>query len=90
MEAATRWVDATYSEIVGWTANNLFEPPKCTATKRIINEMVVLLNNYNRDTHLAPLALKMFFILPKLFFQKTHKKSKTSENVKAVTRRVDL
>ena len=32
----------------------------------------------------------MFFILPKLFFQKTHKKSKTSENVKAVTRRVEM
>ena len=52
--------------------------------------MIVLLNNYNHDTPLAALALKVFFILPKLFFQKTHRKSKTSENVKAVTRRIDL
>ena len=74
MEAATRWVDVTYREIVGWTANNFFEPPKCTATTKLIKEMIILLNNYNHDTPLAPLALKMFFILPKLFFQKTHKK----------------
>ena len=89
-EAATRWVDNTYREIVGWSANNLFEPPKCAATTKLIKEMVFLLNNYNQDTPLAPLALKIFFILPKLFFQKTHKKSKTRENVKAVTRRIDL
>ena len=73
-EAATRWVDDTYLEIVGWSANNLFLPPKCAATTNIIREMVGLLNNYNQDTPLAALALKTFFILPKLFFQKTHKK----------------
>ena len=73
-EAATRWADATYLEIAGWSANNLFEPPKCAATTEMIKEMTVLLNNYNQDTPLAPLALKIFFIFPKLFLQKTHKK----------------
>ena len=52
--------------------------------------MAALLNDYNRDTRLAPVALKIFFILPKLFFQKTHRKSKTKENIQAVKRRVDL
>ena len=69
-EEATDWVDKTYLEIVGWSVNNLFEPPKCTATTKIIKEMVFLINSYNQNTPLAPLALKIFFILPKLLFQK--------------------
>lgn len=52
--------------------------------------MVILLNQYIQDTPFAPHALKIFFMLPKLFFQRTHNRTKTSENVKAVTRRVDL
>lgn len=89
-EATTRWVKDTYREIVGWSAHNLFEPPKCAATTKIAKEMVVLLNEYIQDTPFAPHALKIFFMLPKLFFQRTHNKSKTGENVKAVTRRVEL
>ena len=73
-DAATCWVDDTYLEIAGWSANNFFQPPKCTATTNIIKEMVVLLNNYNQNTPMAALALKTFFILPKLFFQKPHNK----------------
>ncbi|KAK3891111.1 hypothetical protein Pcinc_004980 [Petrolisthes cinctipes] len=89
-EAITRWVSNTYLEIVGWSAHNLFEPPKCAATTKIAKEMVILLNQYIQDTPFAPHALKIFFMLPKLFFQRTHNRTKTSENVKAVTRRVDL
>ena len=89
-EEITRWVDKAYHEIVGWSTGNLFEPPKCAATTTITKEMTVLLTNYNQDTPLAPFALKLTFIMPKLFFQKTHKKSKTSDNVKAVARRADL
>ena len=55
-----------------------------------MKKMVILLNNYNQDTPLAALALKIFFIIPKLFFQRTHRKTKASENVKTVKRRVDL
>ena len=89
-EEATDWVNNAHREIARWSANNIFEPPKCAATTQIIREMVILLNNYNQDTPLAALALKMFFIIPKLFFQKTHRKAKTSDNVRAITRRVDL
>lgn len=34
-ETITRWVSNTYLEIVGWSAHNLFEPPKCAATTKI-------------------------------------------------------
>ena len=87
---ALRWLDNTYSEIVGWSTGNFFEPPKCEATANAIKEMVVLLNNCNQDSPLAALALKVFFILPKLLFQKIHTKARVRENVKAVTRRVNL
>ena len=52
--------------------------------------MVNLLNNYNQDSPTAALALKTFFIIPKLFFQKTHRKAKTSDHTKALARRVVL
>ncbi|KAG0722346.1 hypothetical protein GWK47_006083 [Chionoecetes opilio] len=89
-EETTRWVNNTYHEIVGWSANNHFELPKCTAITKITKDMVGLINDYNLDTLFAPYALKVFFLLPKLFFQKTHQKAKTNNNVKALTRRVDL
>ena len=89
-EATIMWVNDTYIEIVGWSTCNLFEPPKCAATTKIVKEMVVLLHSYIQDAPLAPFVLKIIFLLPKLFFQKTHRNAKISENVKAVTRRVDL
>ena len=75
LAAAKEWVDETYLEIVGWSAYNFMDAPKCDATKRIIKEMTILVNNYNQDSPLAAFTLKMLFILPKLFFQKTHRKA---------------
>ena len=89
-ELTKEWVNGTYLETVGWPATNLFEPPKCAATGKIAKEMAALLNNFTQDTPYAPFALKALFLLPRLFFQKTHQKAKMSENVKAVKRRVDL
>ena len=89
-EEATRWVNDTYLEVVGWSALNLFEPPKCGATTTIIKEITTLLINYIRDTTLAPLSLKIMFTLPHLFFQKTHPKTKQAENTEALRRRVEL
>ena len=89
-EHAKKWVNDTYIEVVGWSANNLFEPPKCGAMTHIIKEMVSLLHNYNQNTPLAPLSLKTIFIFPHLFLQKTHQKSKSAEHVKALKRRTDM
>ena len=89
-EATNAWVNKTYQEAVRWSANNLFEPPKCTATTNVAKEMAEIINCYTQDKPFAPYALKTLFSLPKLFFQKTHRKSKTSENIKALTRRVNL
>lgn len=89
-EETTMWVNNTYTELVGWSTCHLFDPPKCAATNKIVQEMVILLNNYLQESPLAPYAMKLFFTLPKLFFQKTHRNAKVAENVKAVARRVGL
>ena len=89
-EDVKKWVNDTYLEVVGWSANNLFEPPRCGAMTSIIKEMVTLLHNYNQNTPLAPISLKVLFTFPHLFLQKTHQKSKSAENVKAIKRRFDM
>ena len=75
-ENVERWVEETYQEIVKWDPFNLFTPPMCAATKDLITEMTCLLNNYNLDSILAPLALKILFLMPKLLLQQTHKLAK--------------
>ena len=52
-EDAKSWVNDAYLEVVRWSANNLFEPPKCAAMKSIVNEMVKFLDGYNFDRPLA-------------------------------------
>ena len=83
------WVDNTYKEIMGWPVNNMFVPPVCAATGEIIEEMTRLIQNYVRDTELAPHALKIMFIMPKLFFQKTYRNSSNREDKEALFRRVE-
>lgn len=86
----TTWLDNTYHEVAGWPTGKLFEPPRCAATTNIAKEMTGLVTNYVNDTPLAPFALKILFIMPKLLLQKTFAKSKACDNVKAATRRMDL
>ena len=89
-ENAERWVEETYQEIVKWDPFNLFTPPMCAATKDLITEMTCLLNNYNVDSILAPLALKILFLMPKLLLQQTHEKAKGRENTAALSRRMAM
>ena len=83
------WVDTAYLEVVGWSTRNLFEPPKCGATRNMIKEMTKLINNYIYNTPLAPHALKILFIMPHLMCQRPHPKSKQRENVVAIKKRMD-
>ena len=89
-EQAKQWVDGAYSEIVTWSSNNLFEPPMCNGTSFMIKQMTQIINNYNQDTFLAPIALKVQAIIPHLFLNKTQPKSKHRENIQAVNRRMEL
>ena len=89
-EVAENWVNETHLEVASWSSYNIFEPPICAATKDMIKEQTSLINNYNVDSILAPIALKIPFLMPHLLCQKTHEKAKHAENVAALTRRMAM
>ena len=89
-ELVESWVDDTYEELARWSPTNLFEPPTCAATKDFITETTRLISNFNVDSFLAPVALKILCLMPKLLLQKTHEKSKGSENTAALSRRMAM
>lgn len=78
-----------YRKIVAFSPNNICEIPKCNATKELIKEIEFLIREYTNGTYLQPIALKIVAIIPHLICQKTHDKSKTTENVKAIKRRME-
>ena len=82
--------DTIYEKIVAFSPNNIFEIPRGNATKRLIKEMTFLISEYTRETHLSTHALKTLAILPHLICQRTHEKSRTAEDRKAMERRLDL
>ena len=89
-DGALSWVRETYSEIVKWSPLNLFEPPPGGATKEMIREMTSLISDYTNDSPLAPIALHAVAIIPQLFCQRTHSKSKQKEDAAALRRRVSM
>lgn len=88
-EEVKRWVEETYAEIVDWSPSNLFQPPNNGDTRYIISEMRKLIDAYVRGNPLAPHALKILMVMPHLFWQKTHTKSKPHENISAQKNRVE-
>lgn len=90
LEETEEWVRDAYNHVVTFSPNNVFEAPRCNATKTLIEEKTYLIRAYNNSTQIAPYALKILAILPHLICQRTHKKSKQSEDVKAVQRRMEL
>ncbi|XP_076047439.1 uncharacterized protein LOC143028975 [Oratosquilla oratoria] len=86
---AKEWLDDTYNRIIAFSPGNLFTPPKCNASKRLIEEMTNLLRAYINSSLYAPMVFKTLAILPHLTCQRTHRKSKHSENVQALQRRME-
>ena len=82
--------DNIYKKIVAFTPNNIFEMPSGNATKRMMREITFLAREYARESHLSESALKILFILPHLLCQRTHEKSRTVEDRKALERRMQL
>ena len=87
---AGKWVNNAYKEMVFWNSQNLFEPPRCNATKYMIKLMTNLLNDFIYDTPQAQFALTALMILPHLFLQRPHKHSTTKENISSIKSRVEL
>ena len=56
----------------------------------MIRETTFLIREYIRESHLSAHALKTLAILPHLLCQRTHEKSRTTEDRKALERRLEL
>ena len=89
-ERAKEITDSIYEKIVAFSPNNLFEVPRGNATKKMIREMTFLIRQYTGESPIQPFALKTLAILPHLICQRTHEKSKTAEDRKAMERRLEL
>ena len=87
-EAVKEVTDNIYKKIVAFSPNNIFEIPSGNATKKMIREMTFLIREYTRESHLSTSALKTLAILPHLLCQRTHEKSRTGEDRKALERRM--
>ena len=77
-----------YKKIVAFSPNNIFEMPSGNAAKKRIREMAFLIREYTRESNLSTNALKILAILPHLLCQRTHEKSRTVEDRKALERRM--
>ena len=82
--------DSIYEKIVAFSPFNLFEVPRGNVTKKMIKEMTFLIRQYTGESPLQPVALKILASLPHLFCQRTHDRSKTAEDRKAMERRMEL
>ncbi|XP_037792733.1 uncharacterized protein LOC119588098 [Penaeus monodon] len=89
LDEAKAVTESIYRKIIEFSPNNICEIPKSNATIDFIKEMEFLIKEYTNGTFLQSIALKVVAILPHLICQKTHSKAKTSDNIKAIKRRMD-
>ena len=89
-EEAKQKIEHMYKKVIGFSPNNLFEIPTCNATKDLIREITYLINEYTAGTHINEIALTTVATLPHLLCQRTHKKSKSSDDIKALKRRLEI
>ena len=89
LDEAKDKVEAMYNEAMFWK-QNLFEPPKCHATKELIKLMVDLINDYVANAPHSSLAMTKLMIIPQLLLQKQHKHSTRTENIKCLEWRILL
>ena len=90
IEEAKRSIEDMYKKVIRFSPNNLFEILISNATKDLIREITYLINEYIASTHLNAIALTTIATLPHLLCQRTHKKSKTSDDIKALKRRLEI
>ena len=50
LEESKDMTEAIYKRIVTFSPYNIFEPPKCSATKTLIKEMTHLVRQFTRNT----------------------------------------
>eukprot|EP00116_Pleurobrachia_bachei_P003851 sb/3464113/ len=82
-------IKTIYGE-VSFFRKNLFMIPRGTAGKSFIDEATSLINSFNSDSAIKPVALMMLMIMFPLLLQKPSSNSKAREHKVALQRRVEL
>ena len=82
-------VDAIYDEVVHYR-KNLFTVPSGSAGKEFVKELTFWIKQFNENTDLIQISLKVFMLLIALILQKPSAKSKSKDHMKAVERRLQM
>lgn len=83
------YISDLYEDVKTWKCN-MFEVPPGAMAKKFISLMNFWLDQYNKDTPLKNISLKVFMILPNLFLQKLSKTSKTKHHIELIRNRLQL
>ena len=82
-------INRVYDEIVKFR-RNLFKVPSGKTGKDFVNLLSYWLRQFNLNSNLNSVSLKVFMILPSLILQKPSSKSKSKEHTECVKRRLEL
>ena len=82
-------VNSIYEDITSWR-RNLFKVPTGKAGQDFIEEVTKCINQFNYNTAIEPIALKLSMIAFPLLLQKPSKKSKASQHTDHLRRRIEL
>ena len=82
-------INSAYNETIFWR-KNLFMLPSGKAAKSLIKELTFWLDQFNRETKLYGIALKVFMLLPNLLIQKPSQQSKAKEHNNKLSERLQL
>ena len=82
-------INKAYNEVIFWK-KNLFMLPNGKPSKKFIRELSFWIDQYNRNTQLHGIAIKVFMLLPSLLLQKPSKESKAKEHFEKLKERLNL
>jgi hypothetical protein len=82
-------INEAYEQSIFWR-KNIFSLPRGDSAKKFINLLGYWIDQFNKDTPFAEVALKVFMVLPNLMCQKPTKFSKAVDHRKSLERRMKL
>ena len=82
-------INDTYNEIVTWR-KNLFKLPSGNNAKHFIRELTFWLEQFNNNTAINNISLKVYMVLPSLLLQKPSATSKAKDHTFRLGERLDL
>jgi len=83
------YINKGYDEVLKWR-KNIFKIPSGKAAKEFISELTFWLIQYNTNSDLHGIALKVYMLLPSLLLQKPTRNSKAKEHLAKLQNQLNL